>query len=58
MSGDDDARIQLGERLERKRALVQPRMGKFKPWLVKSDRLFKAVDTSDGDKKRGLLRIE
>ncbi|HKY39490.1 MAG TPA: phytochelatin synthase family protein [Polyangiaceae bacterium] len=31
---------------------------KFKPWLVKADRLFKAVDTSDGDKKRGLLRIE
>ncbi|HEY6077173.1 MAG TPA: phytochelatin synthase family protein, partial [Polyangiaceae bacterium] len=31
---------------------------KFKPWLVSSERLFKAVDTSDGDKKRGLLRIE
>ena len=31
---------------------------KFKPWLVKADRLFKAVDTADGDKKRGLLRIE
>jgi hypothetical protein len=31
---------------------------KFKPWLVKADRLFKAVDTSDGGKKRGLLRIE
>jgi hypothetical protein len=30
----------------------------FKPWLVKSERLFKAVDTADGDKKRGLLRIE
>lgn len=31
---------------------------KFKPWLVKSERLFKAVDTADGDQKRGLLRIE
>jgi hypothetical protein len=31
---------------------------KFKPWLVKSDRLFKAVDTGDADQKRGLLRIE
>ena len=31
---------------------------KFQPWLVKSERLFKAVDTADGDKKRGLLRIE
>lgn len=31
---------------------------KFKPWLVSSERLFKAVDTADGDKKRGLLRIE
>ena len=31
---------------------------KFKPWLVQSERLFKAIDTSDGDKKRGLLRIE
>lgn len=30
----------------------------FKPWLVKSDRLFKAIDTGDADKKRGLLRIE
>jgi len=30
----------------------------FKPWLVKSDRLFKAVDTGDTSKKRGLLRIE
>jgi Phytochelatin synthase len=31
---------------------------KFKPWLVKSERLFKAVDTGDSGKKRGLLRIE
>jgi Phytochelatin synthase len=31
---------------------------KFKPWLVKSERLFKAVDTGDADQKRGLLRIE
>jgi len=30
----------------------------FKPWLVKSERLFKAVDTGDTGKKRGLLRIE
>lgn len=30
----------------------------FRPWLVKSDRLFKAMDTKDGDQKRGLLRIE
>jgi hypothetical protein len=31
---------------------------KFKPWLVKSERLFRAVDTADTGKKRGLLRIE
>lgn len=31
---------------------------KFQPWLVKTDRLFKAIDTSDEGKKRGLLRIE
>ncbi len=31
---------------------------KFKPWLVKSERLFKAIDTGDADAKRGLLRIE
>lgn len=31
---------------------------KFKPWLVTSERLFKAVDTGDTDQKRGLLRIE
>jgi hypothetical protein len=30
----------------------------FKPWLVQSERLFQAVDTLDGDKKRGLLRLE
>lgn len=30
----------------------------FKPWLVKSERLFKAIDTVDAGKKRGLLRIE
>jgi hypothetical protein len=30
----------------------------FKPWLVKSERLFKAVDTGDSGHKRGLLRIE
>jgi hypothetical protein len=31
---------------------------KFRPWLVSSERLFKAVDTADTGKKRGLLRIE
>ena len=31
---------------------------KFKPWLVSSERLFKAVDTGDANQKRGLLRIE
>ena len=31
---------------------------KFKPWLVKADRLYKAVDTGDAGNKRGLLRIE
>ena len=31
---------------------------KFKPWLVKSERLFKAIDTGDADHKRGILRIE
>lgn len=31
---------------------------KFKPWLVSSERLFKALDTLDSGKKRGLLRIE
>jgi len=30
----------------------------FKPWLVKSERLFQAVDIADSGKKRGLLRIE
>ena len=30
----------------------------YKPWLVKSERLFQAVDTADTGKKRGLLRIE
>lgn len=30
----------------------------FKPWLVERPRLFAAIDTLDGAKKRGLLRIE
>jgi hypothetical protein len=30
----------------------------FKPWLVERSRLFAAVDTLDGGKKRGLLLIE
>lgn len=31
---------------------------KFGPWLVERSRLFRAVDTLDGQRKRGLLRIE
>ena len=31
---------------------------KFKPWLVERSRLYDAVNTMDGDKKRGLLRVE
>jgi hypothetical protein len=30
----------------------------FQPWLVDRSRLFAAMDTLDGDKKRGLLLIE
>lgn len=30
----------------------------FKPWLIERQRLFSAMDTRDGDKKRGLLLIE
>ncbi len=30
----------------------------YKPWLVKTERLFTAVDTGDSGKKRGLLRIQ
>jgi len=30
----------------------------YKPWLIESDRLFKAMDTFDGDRKRGLLMIQ
>jgi hypothetical protein len=30
----------------------------FKPWLIKPERLFRAVDTGDAGNKRGLLRIE
>ena len=32
--------------------------GSFQPWLIESSRLYAAMDTSDGDKKRGLLLIE
>ena len=30
----------------------------FRPWLVERERLFAAIDTLDGDKKRGLILIE
>ena len=30
----------------------------FRPWLVERSRLFAAMDTFDGDRKRGLLLIE
>jgi Phytochelatin synthase len=30
----------------------------YKPWLVERERLFAAMDTFDGDNKRGLLLIE
>lgn len=30
----------------------------FRPWLIERSRLFSAMDTLDGDKKRGLLLIE
>ncbi|ATU90788.1 phytochelatin synthase family protein [Phyllobacterium zundukense] len=30
----------------------------YRPWLVERERLFQAMDTFDGDKKRGLLLIE
>jgi hypothetical protein len=31
---------------------------RYKPWLIQRQRLFSAMDTVDGDKKRGLLLIE
>lgn len=30
----------------------------YRPWLIETDRLFAAMDTLDGDKKRGLLLIK
>ncbi|UXN60560.1 phytochelatin synthase family protein [Phyllobacterium zundukense] len=30
----------------------------YKPWLIKRERLFKAMDTFDGGRKRGLLLIQ
>jgi len=30
----------------------------YQPWLIERKRLFAAVDTLDGDKKRGLILIE
>ncbi len=30
----------------------------YKPWLIERDRLFAAMDTLDGEKKRGLLLVE
>jgi hypothetical protein len=30
----------------------------YRPWLIQRKRLFEAVNTFDGDRKRGLLLIE
>lgn len=30
----------------------------FRPWLIERERLYAAIDTQDGDRKRGLLLIE
>jgi hypothetical protein len=30
----------------------------YQPWLIEGTRLFAAVNTLDGEKKRGLLLIE
>lgn len=30
---------------------------KFGPWLVERERLFAAMDTLDGERKRGLLLV-
>lgn len=30
----------------------------YRPWLVERTRLFDAMNTRDGDKKRGMLLIE
>jgi hypothetical protein len=30
----------------------------FQPWLIERSRLYAAIDTMDGDKKRGMLLIE
>jgi hypothetical protein len=30
----------------------------FRPWLIERSRLFSAMDTLDGEKKRGVLLIE
>ncbi len=30
----------------------------YRPWLIERTRLFSAMDTLDGDKKRGMLQIE
>ena len=32
--------------------------GEFQPWLVERERLYSALNTFDGSKKRGLLLIE
>jgi Phytochelatin synthase len=39
-------------------ALILDVNEKFKPWLVERSRLYNAMNTMDGHKKRGLLRIE
>jgi L-ascorbate metabolism protein UlaG (beta-lactamase superfamily) len=30
----------------------------YKPWLISREKLYAAMDTLDGDKKRGLLRFD
>jgi hypothetical protein len=49
----------IGAYLEdRDQVLVLDVNAKFAPWLIERERLFAAMDTLDGDRKRGLLRIQ
>lgn len=43
---------------EEKLVLVLDVNENYRPWLLADEKLFAAMDTFDGDRKRGLLRIE
>jgi hypothetical protein len=49
--------VSASRKTSRPRVIVLDVNAKFGPWLVERERLFAAMDTLDGERKRGLLLV-